>query len=32
MKNINIDLKGINPAPVTPFNRDGSVDYAAITH
>lgn len=32
MKNINIDLKGINPAPVTPFNRDGSVDYAAIKH
>jgi 4-hydroxy-tetrahydrodipicolinate synthase len=30
MKNINIDLRGINPAPVTPFNRDGSVDYAAI--
>ena len=30
MKNINIDLKGINPAPVTPFNRDGSIDYAAI--
>ena len=30
MKNIKIDLKGINPAPVTPFNRDGSVDYAAI--
>jgi len=30
MKNINIDLKGINPAPVTPFNRDGSIDYPAI--
>lgn len=30
MKNIDIDLRGINPAPVTPFNRDGSVDYAAI--
>ncbi|MDR3440985.1 dihydrodipicolinate synthase family protein [Telmatospirillum sp.] len=30
MKNIDIDLRGVNPAPVTPFNRDGSVDYAAI--
>ncbi|HXP96873.1 MAG TPA: dihydrodipicolinate synthase family protein [Telmatospirillum sp.] len=30
MKTINIDLRGINPAPVTPFNRDGTVDYAAI--
>lgn len=30
MKSINIDLRGINPAPVTPFNRDGSIDYAAI--
>jgi len=25
-----IDLAGLVPAPVTPFNRDGSVDYAAI--
>jgi 4-hydroxy-tetrahydrodipicolinate synthase len=30
MKTINIDLRGVNPAPVTPFNRDGTVDYAAI--
>ncbi len=29
MTKINIDLRGLNPAPVTPFNRDGSVDYAA---
>jgi 4-hydroxy-tetrahydrodipicolinate synthase len=25
-----IDLAGLVPAPVTPFNRDGSIDYAAI--
>ncbi|ORX89512.1 hypothetical protein BCR34DRAFT_609230 [Clohesyomyces aquaticus] len=25
-----IDLAGLVPAPVTPFNLDGSVDYAAI--
>lgn len=30
MKNINIDLRGLNPAPITPFTRDGAVDYAAI--
>lgn len=30
MKNINIDLRGLNPAPVTPFTREGAVDYAAI--
>ena len=30
MEKINIDLRGLNPAPVTPFNRDGSVDFAAI--
>ncbi|MFM2403425.1 MAG: hypothetical protein RL223_1305 [Pseudomonadota bacterium] len=24
------DMRGLNPAPVTPFNRDGSVDYPAI--
>jgi 4-hydroxy-tetrahydrodipicolinate synthase len=30
MKNINIDLRGLNPAPVTPFTRDGAVDFAAI--
>ncbi|HBK45828.1 MAG TPA: dihydrodipicolinate synthase family protein, partial [Xanthomonadaceae bacterium] len=26
----NIDLKGLVPAPVTPFTRDGAVDYDAI--
>jgi 4-hydroxy-tetrahydrodipicolinate synthase len=26
----NIDLRGLNPAPVTPFTRDGAVDHAAI--
>jgi 4-hydroxy-tetrahydrodipicolinate synthase len=26
----NIDLKGLVPAPVTPFTRDGAVDHAAI--
>ncbi|MFL9674523.1 dihydrodipicolinate synthase family protein [Pseudomonas sp. 2822-17] len=25
-----IDLKGLVPAPVTPFTREGEVDYAAI--
>lgn len=30
MKKIGIDVSGINPAPVTPFTRDGAVDYAAI--
>ncbi|KAK8041341.1 hypothetical protein PG994_014348 [Apiospora phragmitis] len=25
-----IDLKGLVPAPVTPFTKDGKVDYAAI--
>ncbi|WP_263063604.1 dihydrodipicolinate synthase family protein [Dickeya dadantii] len=29
MKEITIDLRGLNPAPVTPFTRDGAVDYAA---
>ncbi|WP_042872582.1 MULTISPECIES: dihydrodipicolinate synthase family protein [Dickeya] len=29
MKDINIDLRGLNPAPITPFTRDGAVDYAA---
>jgi len=24
------DLRGLNPAPVTPFTREGEVDYAAI--
>jgi len=27
---INIDLRGLNPAPVTPFKRNGDVDYEAI--
>lgn len=30
MKNIGFDMGGVNPAPVTPFNLDGTVDYAAI--
>ncbi len=30
MKNIDIDLRGLNPAPVTPFTRDGDIDYPAI--
>lgn len=25
-----LDLRGLTPAPVTPFTRDGDVDYAAI--
>ncbi|KZE90024.1 dihydrodipicolinate synthase family protein [Microbacterium sp. TNHR37B] len=25
-----LDLRGLNPAPVTPFTEDGDVDYAAI--
>ena len=25
-----IDLRGLNPAPITPFTRDGAVDYPAI--
>ena len=25
-----IDMRGLNPAPVTPFTPDGAVDYAAI--
>ncbi|KAF1917234.1 hypothetical protein BDU57DRAFT_546558 [Ampelomyces quisqualis] len=25
-----IDLAGLVPAPITPFNRDGSIDFAAI--
>lgn len=29
-KMIDIDLRGLTPAPVTPFNKDGSVDYDAI--
>ena len=27
---INIDLRGLTPAPVTPFTREGRVDYDAI--
>ncbi|MBR9867971.1 MAG: dihydrodipicolinate synthase family protein [Oceanospirillales bacterium] len=26
---MNIDLRGLNPAPVTPFTNNGEVDYAA---
>ncbi|AUC41980.1 dihydrodipicolinate synthase family protein [Dickeya solani] len=29
MKEITIDLRGLNPAPITPFTRDGAVDYTA---
>jgi 4-hydroxy-tetrahydrodipicolinate synthase len=25
-----LDMRGLNPAPITPFNRDGTVDYPAI--
>ena len=25
-----LDLRGLVPAPVTPFTRDGAVDYDAI--
>lgn len=27
---VGFDMSGITPAPVTPFNEDGSVDYEAI--
>lgn len=30
MSKIGIDMRGLNPAPVTPFTLDGAVDYAAI--
>lgn len=30
MKNIDIDLRGLVPATVTPFTRQGAVDHAAI--
>ena len=30
MSKPSIDLRGLNPAPVTPFTRDGAVDHAAI--
>lgn len=29
-KMIDIDVRGLTPAPVTPFNENGSVDYDAI--
>ena len=25
-----LDLRGLSPAPVTPFTEDGAVDFAAI--
>ena len=25
-----LDLRGLNPAPVTPFTTDGDIDFAAI--
>ncbi|MDI5935423.1 dihydrodipicolinate synthase family protein [Halomonas kalidii] len=27
---MSLDLRGLTPAPVTPFTRDGEIDYAAI--
>jgi len=30
MKKVGFDVSGLNPAPVTPFTRDGAVDYATI--
>lgn len=30
LEKITIDLRGLNPAPVTPFTRDGEIDFAAI--
>jgi 4-hydroxy-tetrahydrodipicolinate synthase len=30
MSNPTLDLRGLVPAPITPFTRDGEVDYAAI--
>jgi 4-hydroxy-tetrahydrodipicolinate synthase len=27
---VNIDVRGLTPAPVTPFTEDGAVDYPAI--
>lgn len=27
---IDIDLRGLTPAPVTPFTREGQVDFDAI--
>jgi 4-hydroxy-tetrahydrodipicolinate synthase len=28
---VTLDLRGLNPAPVTPFTPDGAVDHAAMT-
>jgi 4-hydroxy-tetrahydrodipicolinate synthase len=30
MSTVGFDMRGVNPAPVTPFTRDGAVDYPAI--
>jgi 4-hydroxy-tetrahydrodipicolinate synthase len=30
MEKINVDLRGLNPAVVTPFTRDGEIDYGGI--
>lgn len=30
MSKPSIDLRGLNPAPITPFTREGAVDYPAI--
>lgn len=30
MSTTGFDMRGLNPAPVTPFTREGAVDYAAI--
>lgn len=30
MSQIGFDMRGLNPAPVTPFTPEGAVDYAAI--
>ncbi len=27
---MSLDLRGLTPAPVTPFTRDGQVDHDAI--
>ncbi|EPQ3589198.1 hypothetical protein MZL51_000331, partial [Acinetobacter baumannii] len=27
---MSLDLRGLTPAPVTPFTRDGQVDHNAI--
>jgi 4-hydroxy-tetrahydrodipicolinate synthase len=28
---MSLDLRGLNPAPVTPFTRDGNIDFDAIS-